>query len=317
MTRILVNFALGLLLVVPSGCGEKGNTPARQPAAAPTAPKNPATQSQEKKAEKPSKRSVIELAREQLKSPLRSPKAIGAAVQAANALAKWAKDNGDLAPEALYLSVRFRLFATAASAGLRTGPAARALGGDGAQGRQLRKAVTTLEALAKSKETKFPDFARTTLAVRAALGINPDVKDVRFSIRRALDLARGTTPEGLALRAVWLDRLEMALQTLRAPDPDYRFFRFSRKVGRMLCPACSDSHHVTPNMVTATLLMQKNKGGFICDGAYAAEAQGKSPTAQIEALSRCTDTFGFAPGMEQTMYWGANLLATGVLRIAH
>lgn len=259
---------------------------------------------------------------------LGSPKTIQKAVDTADALVAWAdKHAADAdAAAARAWSAELRLLATGSSAALLTGPTARALGGDGAQARQLRQALQAVTAVDKAVKSAKPgakpdlkglDLGRVGLAVRALLASNADIKDVTFDLEAARTLAKGTTPEGLALRAAWLERLERAVKALRTEAPDLRFITFSRIAGRLLCPACADAHHVTPDMVNRFLIAKKNKGGIICAGAVAGDTAPTTADGTIDRLAACAKDVGIPQGTERVAFWGANFLAIATLTFAH
>ncbi len=271
--------------------------------------------------------SPVEDAKKAAAADLGSPKTIQKAVDTADALVAWA-DKHPAAPDAVAArawSAELRLLATGSSAALLTGPTARALGGDGAQARQLRQALQAVtkaeEAVRGAKPQAKPDLkgldlGRLGLAIRALLASNADVKDVTFDLDAAWTLAKGTTPEGMALRAAWLERLERAVKAIRSEAPDVRFITFARTAGRLLCPTCADAHHVTPDMVGRFLIAKKNKGGIICQGAVTWDKAPTTAEGVIERLAACAKDVGIPQGTERVAFWGANFLAIATLNLA-
>jgi len=253
---------------------------------------------------------------------LDSPKSIARAVATADALTDYITAFPDVvdAMAARAHAARLRLLAVGSSAGLQTGPAARALGGDGAQARQLRKAMKDVRALEAAKaRVSDVDVAVLGLAVRALLGSDPDEKAIEFDRQKAYQLALGDRPEGMAVRAKWMVRFEKSLRELRTGASELRFFGFARAAGRIICPGCSDAHHVTPDNVTRFLLnVRKNRGGLICDEAFERPLpKGKAPPGQeVERLRACTHAFAVDPRIEDNAWWGANGLALAVMATA-
>ncbi len=265
-------------------------------------------------------RSPIPAAREAAKRSLDSPKSIAAAVASADALAAYLIASPDAADArgAAALSAKLRLLAVGAAAGLQTGPAARALGGDGAQARQLRKALATVESLERGgRVNDGPGLTRLALAVRALLGSDPDEKSIEFDRRAAMRLALGETAEGSAVRAKWLVRLEDAWRELRQGASELRFFGFSRAAGRILCAGCSDAHHVTPDNVTKFLLNRKgNRNGLLCEAAFRDVTPAVSVSQTIERFRRCHRAFNVDERVEDNVWWGANTLALATMATA-
>lgn len=266
--------------------------------------------------------SPISGARKLVSAALDSPKSISRAVEMADQLTAFAQENPE-SPDALVArawSVRFRLLAVGSSAGLQTGPAARALGGDGAQARQMRLALKELELVERKPPASFKGLDQLAVGVRALLGGDPDEKTIEFDRRRAMELALGTTAEGAAIRSMLLIRFEQALRALHDGPAEKRFFEFARQSGRVICAGCSDAHHVTPENVSRFLLNpKKNMGGLLCDEAFegGAPAGDSAPGKDIGRLKRCAESMGVDPAVEDNAWWGANTLALATMSTAH
>ena len=246
---------------------------------------------------------------------LKSPKLIETTLRRAKTLDEWLKSNAGHKEHgsAQVLGAQLRIQAVAAAVGLGTGPSLKALGPKTADSKHLGDAVAWLEAAAKAGVSESKEWL---LAAKAMIGSDPNTKEVAFDRKAALEMAQGGSPAGQALRAFWLNRLGRALQALHSEDLSKRFGRFAALAGRLLCPACADARHATPDVVTSSLLMDKNKGGFICDLAFIPETGVLGPSTQIAAISRCGAGLMIGPVAEPVMYWGSNLLAAGLMVMA-
>jgi TonB family protein len=307
MKHPFIQVGLLCLFTLATAC-EKKDTPAGERA---TQTKSPASNTPSSKAQKPDVPTAIKDGQEAVSTELRSPKSIAEGIERAQALDKWVTaNNGDVkAKKARLLSAQIKIQCVAAAVGLNTPPAIKALGSSGSEAALLTQAV---DSLSQNKDT---DSGPWLMAANAMLASVSSAKGIAMDRKASLELATGDSDAGQALRTFWLERLEKALKALHSSNLSTRVSGLAINAGNLLCPACDDARHPTPDMVTAALLMAKNKGGFICDLAYN-PSEKVTPASQITALSRCGTDLAISPVAETTVYWGANLLAAGTLVMA-
>ena len=238
---------------------------------------------------------------------LTSPEAIGDAVRTADDLEKWLSANGEHedAAKVTETAARLRLFAAAASLGLDTDAARKALGGDSGASSQLEKAAKLLEGAESS----------LALAVTALRGVDPEIKGASFDRAKVAALIRSGTPEGAAVATGWLLRIEQALVGVRSAAPELHGLLLLRGAGRLLCDTCADAHHVTADKVSRFLLNPSNKGGAVCDAALNRGHEARTPEAQIGALSSCREELGLDEGAEPAVYWSANYPLIALMKL--
>lgn len=300
---------LSLLVSFGSGCTPtEGTSPTGKAKNGPTQEHATSQPPEEPKAEAPS---LVSQAAQTVTAELRSPKSIRSALGMAVQLDAWivAHPSAPQASDAKALGASLRLQAVAAAFGLGTPPALKALGGGGAEVKLMKR------ALVLTKDT--PGAQSLALSAQAMLASIPDSHTDYFDRKEALELALGDSLAGQSLRLYWLTRLQRALEALHHPDLTQALPGLARAAGRLLCPACGDARHATPEIVTASLLMPKNKGGFICDLAYGAKERGSTPEALIAQISLCLKDLAIGPVAEPAMYWGSNLLASATLVMAN
>jgi TonB family protein len=307
MKHPLIHVGLLCLFTLATACEKKDTSSdklATQKQA--TAPNTPGSNNQE-----PTTPTALKDGQDAVSTELRSPKSIAGGIAKARALDKWLVDNGGdaKANEARFLSAQLKIQCVAAAVGLKTPPAIKALGSSGAEINLLTQAAASLS------QGNQPGSAPWLMAVNSMIASVPSSKGIAIDRKASLELATGDSDAGQALRTFWLERLEKALKALHSSDLTARVSGLAINAGNLLCPACGDARHPTPDMVTAALLMAKNKGGFICDLAYN-PSEKTTPASQITALSRCGTDLAISPVAEPAVYWGANLLAAGTLVMA-
>ena len=275
--------------------------------APPTAPAVPATP---EAPPPPVAASPLPEALDALEAPLVSPDAITEAVTTADRVDAWSQSHPDHedTPALNTSSARLRLLAVAAASGLSTSAARAALEKDHDVTGHLRLAVKALETLATTEEN-------LVLALRAAMIAFSTEGDIAIDLDKALDLALGTSLEGQAIRAVWLQRLENCIQKLHDASPPRRFQEFVATCGGILCPTCANAHHVTPDMTTRMLLNPKNTSGAICPGAVT-DTPPTSVLAQLERLGQCKEQIEYEGRSDRNAFSGANFLASWALSVA-
>jgi TonB family protein len=153
-------------------------------------------------------------------------------------------------------------------------------------------------------------------AALAILGLDVSVKDVRINRTAALELAASPGLAGQAVRVAWLARAAQGLRAWATLPAELRAAAALPLSGRMLCPRCSDAHHITPDKVVPLLLGAGNAGGLICDQGIAAGASAKDPSTQIGALSLCHEFWPPSSLSDPALFWGMNAPVIGLLRTA-
>ena len=280
--------ALGLLpmLALAWGCSrEAPGPPPAQPAPAPP-PAAPAPLP-----------SPVDEAAALLEQPITGAAVSATLLARAEALAVWAADHVDHADvvRARRVAARLLLSATAAEAG-------------DADAARLRTIAELTEG--------DPEASAVRAVALAMLHADSDAKGIEVDRAAAIALARGTTLEGLALRAAWLKRLERALALLQDTAPELAAGAAIPAAGRLLCPRCADTHHVTPDQVSRLLLDPRNAGGVVCKEALAAAGAAETPEQEIAALALCDELQLADPAGEPLNLWSTNAIAIAIARMA-
>lgn len=244
-----------------------------------------------------------------LATPLTSPDSIADAVAQADVLRAWVGTNAGHAEVAAAVLAAGRLDVLAGAAALSgVGDAGDATG-------RIRLAADQLTPEATPGVDKA-QAAGVRDAALAILAVDPAIKDVKLNRAAALALAEAGTPEGQAVRAVWLRRAARSLEKLAALPPQLRVERAIPIAGRLVCPRCSDVHHVTPDRVTSLLTSSPNSGGMICDAALKAGDAAKGPAQQMAALSLCSELWPADEKADPALLWGVNPVVLGLLLTA-
>ena len=294
------------LLLTAGACG--GDAPGPAPKSAPAQPV--------KEVHAPQNDSPIDAANVALASDLSLDNALDTLLDAAKRTRDWASKQREAGTvgEALKLAAQLELTAIGAAAA-RDGAERPTSSGVDAFEDRLR-GMSSLPEMLGEKHEGYQSARRVAEAGLVALSTNADVKDIALDLGSARTLALSTTNEGLVIRAVWMARIESALQSLASDPPELQVSNVVPLVGRLLCNRCSDAHHITPEKVTHFLLNPSNSGGIICDTALQVGRTAKQPPMEIAAISSCERLRLSQGASEPTLLWGTNAIVVGALHLA-
>lgn len=299
-------FYISALTLAVGACGGETSSPQVDPAP-PEAVKT---------ASAPEEMSPVAAATAALTSDLTLDSALDTLLDAAEKTRAWAATQArkTASGEALMLAAQLELTAIGAAAA-KDGAERPTSSGVGAFEDRLR-GMSSLPGMLGETHEDYQSSRRVAEAGLVALSTNADVKDVALDLGSARTLAMSATQEGLVIRAVWMARIESALQSLASDPPELQVSTVVPLVGRLLCDRCSDAHHITPEKVTHFLLNPSNSGGMICDTALQVGRTAKEPPMEIAAMSSC-DRLRLTEGAsEPTLLWGTNAIVVGALHLA-
>ncbi len=290
-----------LLWTAAAGCMSLAACSREAPAPAPTAPALPAPTAPTP----PPPPSPVAAAAPSVDQPIGDAAEAARRLETGRSLAIWAAEHADHADAGAAKALAARMIVAAGAAAAVHAP-------DG----KLDASVLS-EAAKLADGTTDPTARAAGDVALALLALSAGADDVVTDRAAAMAMARGTTEAGTILRAVWLEQLRRAIESLQAAPPELAASRLLSGVGRLLCPACADLDGVAVAEVGPKLLEPRNLGGVVCDAARKAPAEPRMPATQIAALSTCPELQLGDGAAEQVTLWSTNVPVVAALRLAH